>query len=76
MRRYCSLLDKQAETQCYIRSYRATFEQKQQLQKLLIDRAVVTMEDVEIRYVIPVATYSEHIRFCHLVRPVSPSATR
>jgi hypothetical protein len=24
------------------------------------------MEDVEIRYVIPAATNSEHIRFCHL----------
>ena len=44
----------------------ATFEQKRQLIELLIDRVVVTAEEVEIRYVIPTSTHSEHIRFCHL----------
>ncbi len=44
----------------------ATFEQKRQLVELLIDRVVVTNEDVEIRYVIPTGSSSEHIRFCHL----------
>ena len=32
----------------------ATFEQKRQLVELLIDRVVVTMEEVEIRYVVNV----------------------
>jgi hypothetical protein len=31
----------------------ATFEQKRQLVELLIDRVIVTMDEVEIRYVIP-----------------------
>ncbi len=44
----------------------ATFEQKRQLVELLIDRVVVTMDEVEIRYVIPTSPRSEHIRFCHL----------
>ena len=44
----------------------ATFEQKRQLVELLIDRVVVTMNEVEIRYVIPTSPRSEHIRFCHL----------
>src|SRR6266571_2468685 len=44
----------------------ATFEQKCQLVELLIDRVVVTEEEVEIRYVIPTSSRSEHIRFCHL----------
>jgi len=44
----------------------ATFEQKRQLVELLIDRVVVTNEEVEIRYVIPTSSCSEHIRFCHL----------
>jgi site-specific DNA recombinase len=44
----------------------ATFEQKRQLVELLIDRVVVTNEEVEIRYVIPTSSRSEHIRFCHL----------
>src|ERR1700694_1786179 len=44
----------------------ATFEQKRQLIELLIDRVVVTEEEVEIRYVIPTSSRSEHIRFCHL----------
>jgi site-specific DNA recombinase len=44
----------------------ATFTQKRHLVELLIDRVVVTNEDVEIRYVIPTSPRSEHIRFCHL----------
>ena len=44
----------------------ATFEQKRQVVELLIDCVVVTMDEVEIRYVIPTSARSEHIRFCHL----------
>ncbi|MFL5657387.1 MAG: hypothetical protein ACJ8CB_24800 [Ktedonobacteraceae bacterium] len=44
----------------------ATFEQKWQLVELLIDRVVVTEEEVGIRYVIPTSSRSEHICFCHL----------
>ncbi len=44
----------------------ATFEQKRHLIELLIDRVVVTDEEVEIRYVIPTSPSSEQIRFCHL----------
>src|SRR6266478_9349137 len=44
----------------------ATFEQKRHLIELLIDRVVVTNEEVEIRYVIPTSPTSEHLRFCHL----------
>ena len=44
----------------------ATFEQKRQLVELLIDRVVVTNNDIEIRYVIPTSPNGEHTRFCHL----------
>lgn len=44
----------------------ATFEQRRQLVELLIDRVVVTDDEVEIRYVIPTTPESEHVRFCHL----------
>ena len=44
----------------------ATFEQKRQLIELLIDRVVVTGEEVEIRYAIPTSPKGESIRFCHL----------
>ena len=44
----------------------ATFEQKRQLIELLVDRVVVTGNEVEIRYVIPTSKSSEPIRFCHL----------
>jgi site-specific DNA recombinase len=44
----------------------ATFEQKRQLVELLIDRVVVTNDEVEIRYVIPTSPNGEHTRFCHL----------
>jgi site-specific DNA recombinase len=44
----------------------ATFEQRRQLVELLVDRVVVTDDDVEIRYVFPTQPSSEHVRFCHL----------
>jgi site-specific DNA recombinase len=44
----------------------ATFEQRRQLVELLIDRVIVTDSEVEIRYVIPTSSGSEHVRFCHL----------
>ncbi len=45
----------------------ASFEQKRQLVELLIDRVVVTGEEVEIRYVIPTSPHSEQVRFCQLL---------
>lgn len=44
----------------------SSFEQKRQLVKLLIDRVVVTDDQVEIRYVIPTSPKSEQIRFYQL----------
>ena len=44
----------------------ATFEQKRELVELLIDRVIVSGEEVEIRYVIPTDPSSEQVRFCHL----------
>jgi site-specific DNA recombinase len=44
----------------------ATFAQRRQLVELLVDRVVVTDDDVEIRYVFPTQPSSEHVRFCHL----------
>lgn len=44
----------------------ASFEQRRQLVELLIDRVVVTDDEVEIRYVIPTSPRGEHTRFCHL----------
>jgi len=44
----------------------ATFVQKRELVELLIDRVVVTGEEVEIRYVIPTSPAGEKTRFCHL----------
>ena len=44
----------------------ATFEQKRRLIELLIDRVIVTDDEVEIRYVIPTHPRSEHVRFCQL----------
>jgi site-specific DNA recombinase len=43
-----------------------TFEQKRQLVELLIDRVVVTDDQIEIRYVIPTSQAGEKMRFCHL----------
>ena len=44
----------------------ATFERKRQLVELLIDRVVVTGDDVEIRYAFPIGPAGESGRFCHL----------
>jgi hypothetical protein len=44
----------------------ASFEQKRHLVELLIDRVIVRKEEVEIHYVVPTSSRSEHIRFCHL----------
>ena len=44
----------------------ATFEQKRQLIELVVDRVVVTGEEVEIRYVIPTSPKGETIHFCQL----------
>jgi DNA invertase Pin-like site-specific DNA recombinase len=44
----------------------ASFEQKRRLVELLIDRVIVTEEEVEVRYVIPTSASGEPARFCHL----------
>ena len=44
----------------------ATFDQRRQVVELLVDRVVVTEDEVEIRYVLPTSARSEHVRFCHL----------
>jgi site-specific DNA recombinase len=44
----------------------ATFTQRRQLVELLIDRVVVTENEVEIRYVVPTRSEGSHIPFCHL----------
>jgi site-specific DNA recombinase len=44
----------------------ANFEQRRRPVELLIDRVIVTEEEVEIRYVIPTSRRGEHARFCHL----------
>jgi len=44
----------------------ATFEHKRQLIELLIDRVVVSNEQVEIRYVIPTSPRGEHTPFYQL----------
>ncbi|KAJ3064587.1 hypothetical protein HK102_008167 [Quaeritorhiza haematococci] len=44
----------------------ATFDGKRQLVELLVDRVVVTGDEVEIRYVLPTSDKSENVRFCHL----------
>ena len=44
----------------------ATFVQRRQLVDLLIDRVIVTEGDVEIHYVLPTTSASEHVRFSHL----------
>jgi hypothetical protein len=60
----------------------ATFEQRRKLVELLIDRVIVTGEEVEIRYVVPTDPSSEHVRFCHLRSdylhhpPVTPQPLR
>ncbi len=59
-----SVRDFSARVQCSLAT--AGFEQKRQLVELLIDRVVVTDEQVEIRYVIPTSRSSEKVRFSHL----------
>jgi site-specific DNA recombinase len=58
----------------------ATFDQRRQLVELLIDRVVVTDNQVEIRYVIPTAPGGELTRFCYLptayCRALDPLRTR
>ncbi|MBA3701884.1 MAG: recombinase family protein [Rubrobacteraceae bacterium] len=44
----------------------ATFEQKRRLVELLIDRVIVSDEEVEIRYVVPTSSDGPHQPFCHL----------
>jgi site-specific DNA recombinase len=44
----------------------ATFAQRRQLVELLIDRVVVTENEVEIRYVVPTQPEGPYIPFCHL----------
>lgn len=44
----------------------ADFAQKRRLIELLIDRVIVTRNEVEIRYVIPTNSRGENTRFCHL----------
>jgi site-specific DNA recombinase len=44
----------------------ADFLQKRQLIELLIDRVLVSDGIVEIRYVVPLSSGSEKVRFCHL----------
>jgi site-specific DNA recombinase len=44
----------------------ATFEQRRVLVELLVDRVIVTDEDVEIRYVIPTSPNPSHQPFCQL----------
>ena len=44
----------------------ATFEQRRQLAELLIDRVIVTDDQVEIRYVLPTSPHGPHRPFCQL----------
>src|SRR5215471_8012978 len=44
----------------------ATFEQRRQLAELLIDRVIVTEDQVEIRYVLPTSPDGPHRPFCQL----------
>jgi site-specific DNA recombinase len=44
----------------------ADFDRRRHLVELLIDRVVVTDDEVEIRYVIPLAPQAETVNFCHL----------
>jgi len=43
-----------------------SFEQKRKLVELLIDRVIVTGNEVEIRYVVPTLVRGEKTHFCHL----------
>jgi site-specific DNA recombinase len=46
--------------------HQADFVQKRQLVELLIDRVIISDENVEIRYVIPTHSEGPHVPFCHL----------
>jgi site-specific DNA recombinase len=47
----------------------ATFEQRRQLAELLIDRVIVTDDQVDIRYVLPTSPTGPHRPFCQLRGP-------
>ncbi len=49
----------------------ATFEQKRKLVELLIDRVIVTSEEVEIRYVIPTDRAASKCVFVICVQTIS-----
>jgi site-specific DNA recombinase len=51
----------------------ATFEQKRRLVELLIDRVIVSDEEVEIRYVVPTSPEGPHQPFCQLRTDYLPS---
>jgi site-specific DNA recombinase len=53
----------------------ASFEQQRRLIELLIDRVIVTEEQVGVRYVIPTSASGEHARFCHLRTNYLPTDT-
>jgi site-specific DNA recombinase len=44
----------------------ASFEQRRALVELLIDRVIVSDEEIEIRYVVPTSPAGSHLPFCHL----------
>ena len=44
----------------------ATFDQRRQLAELLIDRVIVTDDQIEIRYVLPISPDGPHRPFCQL----------
>ena len=48
----------------------ATFAQKRTLVEWLIDRVVVTNDEVEIRYLIPTSPAGEHTRFVICVKSI------
>jgi site-specific DNA recombinase len=57
----------------------ATFEQRRALVELLIDRVIVTNDDVEIRYVVPTSPDGPHRPFCQLrtdYLPLLPALAR
>lgn len=50
----------------------APFEQRRALVELLIDRVIVTGDEVEIRYVVPTQPEGPHVPFCHLRKHYRP----
>lgn len=53
-------------TQLRVGSEQATFERRRQLLKLLLDRGVVTDEELKMRHAIPTTDARTHSRFCQL----------